>query len=553
MALALTVIALLDVITNPFSQWQAGKAAPYTYRARVDGKCAFDDLLRPDGETPNNNRFIVRRGQTLTQVQLEDLDRQLGERKRFTPIRALGIALYYFLALTFFTMVLKKTGSYLELRFRAVGTLYLLVFLSVLASRLFFSYSSVSIFAAPWAVSILLLGGVLKQTSTFALHLLIVALVAPLLQFTPGMVLVPVTVGWSAAIMLRQGSGLSRVILASLVGACVGCVALVGMDLFSSHDYDFRLVFEGDLVGVAGGVILSGIVAALFRVPVTLAFGAVPKGKLDRLRDIEHPVLRDLAEKAPGTFQHTLAVANIAEKVAADIGADRELVRVGVLYHDIGKMRGPEYFAENQQGTNPHDQMTAEQSAKMLRGHVIDGVTIARGANLPERIIDFIIEHHGSSTMEYFRQKAARQAGKEVDPKLFSYGGRNPTSRETAVLMVVDSVEAASRTLNEPDHSTVEGMVRQIMFSKLLHGYLDNSGLTTKDLKLMGLSLIKTLEAQFHVRPQYPWQKQQETNGEGGANQTTVVQPKVVENSESAVRVSTPVGNIDEQEGSEGS
>ncbi len=505
MALALTCVAMLDVLISPHGDWDAGQPAPTTYRTAVDKRCAFDDLLRTSGG--GGERFLSRRGEPVGLAQLDELKRQLPEKESFSPLRAAGLAAFYFLVLTFFNLVMRRTGQHLELRFRAVGTLYLVLLVIVTSARFVFDYTTLSLYAAPTLLAVLMMAPLLRQTSTFAIHLVAVAVVAPLIRFTPGMLLVPLATGWTAAVVLRQGAGPIRMILAVVSGVVVGGAALAGLDLFTPYAYDFSPVLEGDLTGLALGAAGAVVFALLFQMPVTLMFGAVPRSKLARLRDLEHPVLRDLAENAPGTFQHTLSVANMAEKVALDIGADDELVRVGAYYHDIGKMREPKYFSENQQGENPHDQIAPADSVKKLRGHVIDGQTIARGADLPERVVDFVVEHHGASTMDYFLDKAARAAGKELDPRQFAYHGRNPTSRETAVLMIVDSVEAASRTLRDPDHKQIENLVRQIIFGKLLRGYLDDSGLTTRDMKRMGQSLVAYLDAQFHVRVEYPWQR----------------------------------------------
>ena len=509
-AALLTAVVLLDVLSTPFGGWIPGQPAPTTYRSTLDDRCAFDELLAPTKDSKQReNRFLVQRGQTLSLVVLEDLERQLPERKQIIPIQVAGIVVFLFLALTIYTLILRRTGQNLQLRFRAVGSQYGVLILCVLTARLLFDYTSLSAFSAPTALAVLLFSPLLRQPHALALHLMAVALVATMLPFTPGMVLAPVVTGWSVALMVRPGSGPVRLMLAAAAGAVIGSVALLGFSLFSSYPYDFSFSPQGDLAGLVLGMLVAGMLAVIFLYPVTLLFGGVPRSKLASLRDLEHPVLKDLAEKAPGTFQHTMAVANMAEKVANDIDADDALTRTGAYFHDIGKMREPVFFSENQQAENPHDQLSPEQSVKKLRGHVLDGVTIARGANLPERIVDFLIEHHGASTMDYFIDKASRAAGRQVDTKAYSYGGRNPTSRETAVLMIVDSVEAASHTLKEPDHKQLEKLVRQILFGKLNRGYLDDSGLTTRDLKRIGQSLVAYLEAQFHVRVEYPWQRDQ--------------------------------------------
>jgi putative nucleotidyltransferase with HDIG domain len=458
-------------------------------------------------EVAGSQRFLVRRGETVTEADRVELQRLIPERMHLDLRRAGGVLLFYFLALTFFNLLLRRIGRQLLLRFRAVGTLYLFLILAGLASRLMLSYTTLSLYALPVALAAILFTPLVSQNIGFTVHLLSLALIAPMFSFTPGMVLIPLVSGWTAVLLLKRESGPLRFILASIAGALMGCLFLGGLNLFTPQHIDFGPHLESDLLGLAGGTLACGLAAALFSFPVTLMFGSVPRSMLRKLLDLDHPVLRDLAEKAPGTFQHSLAMANMAEKVADAIGADDELARAGAYYHDIGKMQKPEYFIENQQGENPHDKLAPEASAEKLRAHIEAGITIARGANLPDRLMDFIIEHHGRSTMEYFLDKAYQLNQKTIEPDKFQYEGRNPTSKETAILMIVDAVEAASRTLQKPDHDEIENLVRRMIFSKMLHGYLDQSGLTTRDLKQIGISLIKFLQGQYHVRVEYPWQK----------------------------------------------
>ncbi|HOX47443.1 MAG TPA: HDIG domain-containing protein [Myxococcota bacterium] len=507
MATALTAIGLMDVLTQPFSTWKAGEVAPVTYRVPAGKRCAFDTLLSVGNQANGEERFLSRKGHPVSQEVLEDLHQQIPERAQLDPVRALGALAFYFLALTFFTLLLMRSGQHLLLRLRAVASLYLVLLLGTLAAKLLFDQTSLSVYAAPAALAVLLFAPLVNQAVALSLHLLAVALLAPMMGFSPGMVLLPLVTGWSAVILLRQGAGVARVLLAALLGALLGSVSMLGLDLFAPHRFDYSLRLEGDLVGLVLGTLGTGLLAALLASPAARLFGAVPRARLGRLQNLDHPVLRDLAEKAPGTFQHTLAVANMAEKVADDIGADATLTRVGAYFHDIGKMSGPEFFSENQQGDNPHERLSPDASAERLRVHIQAGLTIAGGADLPSRVEDFIVEHHGSSVMEYFLDKASRLEGRQPDPVRFSYQGRNPTSRETAVLMLVDSVEAASRTLQQPDREKIEDLVRRIIFGKLLKGYLDDSGLTSRDLKKIGMSLMRILESQFHVRVEYPWQR----------------------------------------------
>jgi putative nucleotidyltransferase with HDIG domain len=508
-AVLLTFICYLDVVASPMGEWRDGQPAPTTYRSPAMYSAVSDELLSvlDQGAAADSERFLIKRGETVTEADLLQLQRLLPERMHLDLRRAGGVLLFYFLALTFFNLLLRRLGRQLLIRFRAVATLYLFLILAGLASRLMLSYTTLSLYALPVALAAILFSPLVSQNIGFTVHLLSLALIAPMFSFTPGMVLIPLVSGWTAVLLLKRESGPLRFILASIAGALAGCLFLGGLNLFTPQHIDFGLHLESDLLGLAGGTLACGLAAALFSFPVTLMFGSVPRSMLRKLLDLDHPVLRDLAEKAPGTFQHSLAMANMAEKAADSIGADDELARAGAYYHDIGKMQKPEYFIENQQGANPHDKLAPEASAEKLRAHIKAGITIARGANLPERLVDFIIEHHGSSTMEYFLDKAYQLNQKTIEPDKFQYEGRNPTSKETGILMIVDAVEAASRTLQKPDHDEIENLVRRIIFSKMLHGYLDQSGLTTGDLKRIGISLIKFLQGQYHVRVEYPWQK----------------------------------------------
>jgi putative nucleotidyltransferase with HDIG domain len=508
-AVLLTLICFMDVLISPVGDWQDGQPAPTSYRSPAMYSAVSDELLSvlDQDQAAGSERFLIRRGDTVTEADRVELQRLIPERMQLDLRRAGGVLLFYFLALTFFNLLLRRIGRQLLIRFRAVGTLYLLLILAGLASRLMLSYSTLSLYALPVALAAILFTPLVSQNIGFTVHLLSLTLIAPMFSFTPGMVLIPLVSGWTAVLLLKRESGPLRFIIASIAGALIGCLFLGGLNLFTPQHIDFGLHLESDLLGLAGGTLACGLAAALFSFPVTLMFGSVPRSMLRKLLDLDHPVLRDLAEKAPGTFQHSLAMANMAEKAADSIGADDEMARAGAYYHDIGKMQKPEYFIENQQGENPHDKLEPEASAQKLRAHIKAGITIARGADLPERLVDFIIEHHGSSTMEYFLDKAYQLNQKTIEPDKFQYEGRNPSSKETAILMIVDAVEAASRTLQKPDHDEIENLVRRIIFSKMLHGYLDQSGLTTRDLKQIGISLIKFLQGQYHVRVEYPWQK----------------------------------------------
>lgn len=235
-------------------------------------------------------------------------------------------------------------------------------------------------------------------------------------------------------------------------------------------------------------------------------FEIITQLTLLELSNTNNTLLRELSIKAPGTFQHSLQVANLASEVLYEIGGDALLARTGALYHDIGKMKNPLYFVENQvAGYNPHDEITYEESAKIIIGHVLGGIEMARKARLPEQIIDFIRTHHGTRRVVYFyRLEKKQNPGMEVDKSEFTYHGPPPFSKETAVVMMADSVEAASRSLNAPDEQKINDLVDNIFNSLMEHGQFLNANITMQQISIARKVLKKKLLNIHHVRISYP-------------------------------------------------
>jgi putative nucleotidyltransferase with HDIG domain len=271
--------------------------------------------------------------------------------------------------------------------------------------------------------------------------------------------------------------------------------------------------WRSPLVAAAIGPIL----ATLFAVPLTpiyqLLVGEITQGRLVELEDLSNPLLRQIAEKSPGTWQHSLMMANMAEIAANAIGASGRLVRVGAYYHDLGKSLQAKYFIENLEPgeTSPHDQLPPEVSCDAIFAHVTEGIVAARRAGLHERIVDFMHMHHGNGVLEYFWGRCQEQG----NPKAFTidnfrYPGHPPQSRETAILAICDAVEAASRTLKKPDTKSIDALVQRIVYGKLHLGQLDESGLSMSDLRRISDSLKETIRHANHGRIEYPWQKAQQ-------------------------------------------
>lgn len=357
------------------------------------------------------------------------------------------------------------------------------------------------------------------------------------------------------SLVLFLGSDLAE--LVTLAAACTSCILLLGRIRSRTH-----LLYVGGVaaiitfmtvvgVGIVTGQTLSAgaygsEIEALYRGPqfdmvlmvllkeafraaifilvsaasmtpllplVEKSFGVQTDLSLLELGDASHPLLRRLAQRAPGTYNHSINVASIAEAAADAIGANGLLVRVGAYFHDIGKMFKPEYFIENQTaGVNQHDSLQPAMSTLVIIAHVKDGADLARSHHLPEPIIDFILQHHGTTLVEYFYREAARRSeedpnGESVSDKDFRYPGPKPQTLEAAVMMLSDTVESASRTLVDPTPSRIQNLVDSIANKKMSDGQFDECGMTFRQLDRVRTSLVKSLTAIYHARVKYPGQQ----------------------------------------------
>jgi putative nucleotidyltransferase with HDIG domain len=234
-------------------------------------------------------------------------------------------------------------------------------------------------------------------------------------------------------------------------------------------------------------------------------FGYISPITLVELSNINSPLLKKLSENAPGTFQHSMQVSILASEAGEKIGADAQLIRTGALYHDIGKLNSPAFFTENQKGFNPHDKLSFEQSARIIISHVTEGIKMAEKAMLPNAIINFIRTHHGKSKTKYFYNSFKNAfPDKPVDDELFTYPGPNPFSKETALLMMADSVEAASRSIKEYTDESIKELVDRIVNSQINDGLLNNAPLTFKDIETVKDVFRERLKTMYHTRVSYP-------------------------------------------------
>jgi putative nucleotidyltransferase with HDIG domain len=326
-------------------------------------------------------------------------------------------------------------------------------------------------------------------TGAFDFHSYIIALVS----------------GAAASTVLQNAQNRMSLIKAGIVIAAANCFAVVVVLLLKQANLSEYpvLLFWAALNGIICGMLTIG-----FLPPLEHALNAVTPFRLMELSDLNAPILRKLFTTAPGTYTHSLMVANLAEQACQDIGANALLARVGAYYHDIGKMENPDYFVENQTDHNRHDEIAPRLSATIIRSHVKLGVEKAKSLGLPKDIIAIIAEHHGNSIIEWFYNKATEQEI-TVNSEDFAYPGSPPHSKESAIVMLADITEAAVRTLNKPTASKIDKFVQQLFDAKIDHGQLCESDLSFRDLEIIKKSFVRVLAGYYHARIEYPKQKEE--------------------------------------------
>ena len=421
------------------------------------------------------------------------------QEKRLTlagQILYVGIFLFCFMA-------------YLEL-FRAdyyerKGTLTLLfaliVFFPVLSSIMVEQNLS-SIYVVPFAMIPIIVRVFLDSRTAFMAHVTIILLCSITLRFPHEFILLQVVAGMVAIYSLRELSQRSQLLRTALV-------------VFISYAllyFAFELIHEDDLTKLNTRMyiyfMINGILL-LFAYPLLFLlekiFGFTSDVTLVELSNINNSLLREMSEVAPGTFQHSLQMANLAAAAANKIGGKSQLVRTGALYHDIGKMVNPAFFTENQSGVNPHKSLSYEQSAQVIISHITDGLKLAEKHNLPKVIKDFISTHHGRGLTKYFYISYKNEhPDEEVDQEKFRYPGPNPFTKEQAVLMMADSVEAASRSLPEYTEESISTLVDKIIDTQVSEGYFKECPITFKDIATVKALFKEKLKTIYHTRLSYP-------------------------------------------------
>jgi putative nucleotidyltransferase with HDIG domain len=346
--------------------------------------------------------------------------------------------------------------------------------------------------------------GVLWDTRmALVLVLVLAGITGTLPPFTDyGTVLVVMAGGAAAAMSVRAVRRRSETWVSIAIIAAATALVLLGHGLATSRD-------PGSVARAsafaAGNATVSALLAIGFLWVFELFTGITTDQTLLEWADPTRPLLKRLSLEAPGTYAHSINVANLAEAAANAIGANGLLCRVGVYYHDVGKMLKPHYFVENQpDGRNPHDKLKPETSATIVREHVTEGVRLARDAKVPEVVVDFILEHHGTQRIGFFYEKAMEEAEGELDEAHFCYPGPRPRTRETAIVMLADSCESATRAMRDPTPERLRDLIRTVVRAKIEAGQLDDAPLTLREVAGVEAQFVKILSGVMHRRIEYP-------------------------------------------------
>lgn len=315
-------------------------------------------------------------------------------------------------------------------------------------------------------------------------------------------IIIQFAAGFTALISIRELSKRSQLLRAALLIFLIYSVVYTGIDLMQTAEFDNLEP------GMFGAFAINAILISFAYILIFLvekSFGFISRVTLVELADINHPMLRELSEECPGTFQHSMAVSNIAAAAASHLEANVQLVRAGALYHDIGKISNPAFFTENQHGINPHDSLSPLQSARIVIGHVTEGVKRAEKAKLPSRVRDFILQHHGKGKARFFYTTYCNQhPDEDVDPAPFTYPGPNPQSLEASILMMADAVEAASRSLTDHSPEAIDALVDKIIDTQVKEGLHNDSPISFRDISIIKKSFAQSLRTTFHSRISYP-------------------------------------------------
>lgn len=385
---------------------------------------------------------------------------------------------------------------------RSLTMLYTMITLFPILVSMMMKHNFFSVYIIPFAMAAIFVRVFMDSRTAFITHVTMILICAAAVKYQYEFIIVQLASGLVAIYSLRELSKRSQIFITAILVTISSCIVYLALQLMQDNQ-----VFNID-PSMYTYFIINGIFLLLSYPMMYLIekmFGFISNVTLFELSNTNKGLLRNLSEIAPGTFQHSITVGNLAAEIANRIHANSLLVRTGALYHDIGKMTNPVFFTENQAGVNPHDQLSDLESAQIIISHVTEGLKLAEKFNLPGIIKDFISTHHGTGLTKYFYINYCNEhPDEQVDKEMFQYPGPNPFTREQAILMMADTMEAASRSLNEYTEESISTLTNKLIDSQVAGGFFRECPITFRDIALAKSVLIERLKSIYHTRISYP-------------------------------------------------
>lgn len=385
---------------------------------------------------------------------------------------------------------------------RSLTMLYTMITLFPILVSMMMKHNFFSVYIIPFAMAAIFVRVFMDSRTAFITHVTMILICAAAVKYQYEFIIVQLASGLVAIYSLRELSKRSQIFITAILVTISSCIVYLALQLMQDNQ-----VFNID-PSMYTYFIINGIFLLLSYPMMYLIekmFGFISNVTLFELSNTNKGLLRNLSEIAPGTFQHSITVGNLAAEIANRIHANSLLVRTGALYHDIGKMTNPVFFTENQAGVHPHDQLSDLESAQIIISHVTEGLKLAEKFNLPGIIKDFISTHHGTGLTKYFYINYCNEhPDEQVDKEMFQYPGPNPFTREQAILMMADTVEAASRSLNEYTEESISTLTNKLIDSQVAGGFFRECPITFRDIALAKSVLIERLKSIYHTRISYP-------------------------------------------------
>ena len=385
---------------------------------------------------------------------------------------------------------------------RSLTMLYTMITLFPILVSMMMKHNFFSVYIIPFAMAAIFVRVFMDSRTAFITHVTMILICAAAVKYQYEFIIVQLASGLVAIYSLRELSKRSQIFITAILVTISSCIVYLALQLMQDNQ-----VFNID-PSMYTYFIINGIFLLLsypLMYLIEKMFGFISNVTLFELSNTNKGLLRNLSEIAPGTFQHSITVGNLAAEIANRIHANSLLVRTGALYHDIGKMTNPVFFTENQAGVNPHDQLSDLESAQIIISHVTEGLKLAEKFNLPGIIKDFISTHHGTGLTKYFYINYCNEhPDEQVDKEMFQYPGPNPFTREQAILMMADTVEAASRSLNEYTEESISTLTNKLIDSQVADGFFRECPITFRDIALAKSVLIERLKSIYHTRISYP-------------------------------------------------